>query len=236
MNNQIFLPGTGKQLELLLSHFDVSGKDVLIVGAGSEAIAKSIKGNGAESVIIIVEDNDSLFSSRLILSGGKSVSVRMMEFDNTDFIGEKFDLIYAQASISNSRRNKIVKEIKRILKPDGLLCVGENVSLKKDVPQFVKDIWNNSGIVPLFAEDAGKYYRDKSFIVNNEFDLTSTLKEFYQTGRRLLDENAGSLAENEKSYYKKIMKQISHESNAYLKLGGDAYMSFRMFLLKKGKE
>ena len=39
----------------------------------------------------------------------------MMDFDNTDFNAEEFDLVYAQASISLLNRNKIVKEIKRIL-------------------------------------------------------------------------------------------------------------------------
>jgi SAM-dependent methyltransferase len=236
MNNKIFLPGTDKQLKLFLNHYDVSGKSVLVMGSGCEEIAASIKENGAGSVMLIVEDNDSLFTSRLILSADKNINVRMMEFDNTDFIEPKFDLVYAQASISNSRRNKIVKEIKRILKPDGFLCAGENVSLKKDTPTFVKDIWSNSDIVPLFVEDAGKYYSDRNFIVVNEFDLNPTLKEFYQAGRQLLQENENTLSEKEKSYYKKILKKISHESNAYLKLGGDAYMGFRMLLLKKGIE
>ncbi len=232
----IFLPGTDKQLKLLLSHYDVKGKDVLVMGTGSESIAKSILDNNANSVMVIVEDNDSLLASRLILAPVHNINVRMMEFDNTDFITPKFDLVYAQASISNSRRNKIIKEIKKILKPEGFLCVGESISMKRDAPVFVKDIWDSAGIVPLQIDEAEKYYKDRKFKVFNEFDLTSTLKEFYLAGKDLKEEGEMSLSENEKSYYKKLLKQISHESNAYLKLGGDEYMGFRMFILKKGHE
>jgi|YelNatPaOPRAMG01_1025707.scaffolds.fasta_scaffold03807_3 ubiquinone/menaquinone biosynthesis C-methylase UbiE len=236
MMDKFFLPGTDKQLKLLLSHFDVNGKDVLVIGAGCESIAKIIKDNNANTVVIIVEDNDSLLTSRLLLANVKSISVRMMEFDNTDFASQKFDLVYAQASISNSKRNKILREIKRILKPDGFLCVGESVSLKKSIPQFVKDIWKFSGIVPLGVDEAEKFYRENNFKVFNEFDLSSTLKEFYQSGKEFLKGGTELLTDKEKSYYKKVLNQISHESNVYLKLGGYEYIGFRMFLLKKGKE
>ena len=236
MIDKFFLPGTDKQLKLLLSHFDVNEKDVLIIGAGSESIAKIIKDNNANSVIVLVEDSDSLLTSRLLLANVKSIGVRMMEFDNTDFLDQKFDLVYAQASISNSKRNKIIKEIKRILKPDGFLCVGENISLKKSIPKFVKDIWESSGIAPLDVDEAEKFYKEKNFKVFNEFDLSFTLKEFYQSGKEFLEREMALLSEKEKSYYKKVLNQISHESNVYLKLGGNEYIGFRMFLLKKGKE
>ena len=236
MNNKIFLPGTDKQLKMLLSHLDITGMTVLVIGTGSEEIAALLKEKGADSVIIIVEDNDSLLYSRLILSRAQGIQVRMMEFDNTDFLSPKFDLVYAQASISNKRRNKIVKEIKRILKPEGYLCVGENINISSPVPAFVQDIWDTSSIIPLTLEDADKYYRERNFKVYNEFDLSSTLNEFYKMGKYLLEDNVDSFTDNEKSYYKKILKQINHESNIYLKLGGDAYMGFRMFILRKGKE
>lgn len=232
----IFLPGTDKQIEILFKTLSQAFSTILIIGPGCEEISKMMVDKYSSQVTIIVDSYDSLLSTRLNAAGEKDVAVKMMEYDNTDFHIPKFDLVYAQASVSNSRRNKIVKEIKRILKPEGFFCVGENVSLSNEEPEFIKDIWKNSGIVPLYWKDAEKYYRERDFKVYNEFDLSFTLKEFYKTGENLLKENLDSLNDNEKSYYKKLLRQISHESNAYLSLGGDEYMGFRMFILRKGKE
>ena len=235
MANEIFLPGTDRQVEKLIEHLDVTGMNLLIIGGGSEEIALRLKKAGAGGIIIIVDDNDSLLTSRLILGNEPDIKVRMMEYDNTDFITPKFDLVYAQGSVSGKKRNKIVKEIKRILKPEGYFCVGESISLMPEAPVFVKDIWEASNIIPLELGNADKFYRERNFKLYNEFDLSFTLKEFYNTGKELLREKSSSLTDSEKSYYKRILKQISHESNVYLKLGGSKYMGFRMFILRKGK-
>jgi len=67
----------------------------------------------------------------------------MMEYSNTDFRDSTFDIIYAQASISTVERRKILKEIKRILKPDGIFCAGEVVNLEKEVPLFITNLRDN---------------------------------------------------------------------------------------------
>ena len=233
MKTKFFLPGTDKQLNSLLNHLDLNGKTVLVIGPGSEGISESILNSGAEEVVMIVEDNDSLLNSRLLLPKEEKLSVRLMEFDNTDFPGSKFDLVYAQASISNNRRNKIIKEIKRILKPEGYFCVGENISYTRNAPAFVKNIWNSSEIVPLFVEDLENYYLERKFEIIFRQDLSHTLKDFYSMSAGLLKDKAGDLTEREKSYHKKFLKKISHESNAYLKLGGDNYMGYKMLILRK---
>jgi DNA-directed RNA polymerase subunit N (RpoN/RPB10) len=47
-----------------------------------------------------------------------------------------------------------------------------------------------------------------------------------------LKANINNLSGQEKSYYKKLLNKISHESNAYLKLGADKYIGFKMLILK----
>jgi hypothetical protein len=42
-----------------------------------------------------------------------------------------------------------------------------------------------------------------------------------------------SLSNEEKSYHKKMLKRISHESNAYLKLGGNKFIGFISVILRK---
>jgi len=229
----IFLPGLGRQSEIFFSQLNLAEKNVLIIGANSEELALRFTQQGAASVIIIVDDEDSLFRSKYLLSQYREISVRFMDFDNTDFIHGRFDVVYAQASISTARRNKILKEIKRILKSDGYLCAGEVVNLEKDVPQFVKDIRTNAGISALYIEDLQKTYEDAGFVFQVENNLTSTMKDFYTGTLNLKQDNIGELMENEKSYYKKILHMINHESNAYLKLGGDKFMGFKMIIVRK---
>ena len=111
--NFIFLPGLDKQIEVLFKNIAGDKKQILIIGANSEEIAIALQQFYDADVFIIVDENESLLKSRLLLSNTERISIRMMDFENTDFQKEKFDLIYAQASISSINRNKIVKEIKR---------------------------------------------------------------------------------------------------------------------------
>lgn len=231
-NPNIFLPAGFKQFRILKSKFIISGKSVLVIGAGSEKIAEKMIDSGAVSVKMIVNDFDSLMNSRLNLGKEGKIILEMMEYDNTDFSDNEFDLVYAQGSISSSNRSKIIKEIRRILKTDGVLCVGEITSLKKDYPVFIKDIFESSEIIPLLNDSCSTYYTERNFSVLYEQDLSSSLKFFYENASLSLEKSIEKLTDTEKSYYKKLLNKISHESNAYLKLGADKYIGFKMLILK----
>jgi ubiquinone/menaquinone biosynthesis C-methylase UbiE len=232
MNKNIYLPGIDKQIKFFLDNTVTEGLNVLVIGAGSEEAARSINSYGASKVILIVEENEALLNSRLQLAK-TGIGVRLMDFENTDFKNSEFDIIYAQASISNRKRNKIVKEFNRIIKPAGYFCVGEIISLTQNPPQFIKDIWQTSNLTPLFLNEPEQYYSTKYFEIVKSLDLSYTLKDFYSMSIGLLKENLPDFSEQEKSYYKKLFNRISHESNAYLKLGGDKYMGFKAFILRK---
>lgn len=233
-NQNIFLPGGFKQFRILKSKIHLSGKTVLIIGSNSELIAEKMIDAGATSVTVIVSDYESLINSRLNLPKDSKVSVKMMDYENTDFADESFDLIYAQASVSLTNRNKIIKEIKRILKKDSFFCVSEITALSKQYPQFVKDIFESSDILPLDHEDCSKYYMERNFSVLYEEDLTSSLRSYYENTANQLRQTIETLTEKEKSYYKKLLNKISHESNAYLKLGADKYIGYKLLILKLG--
>ncbi len=232
-NQQILLPGGFKQFRILKSKLDLSSKNGLVIGSNSEKIAGKMLENGANSVKIIVNDYDSLMNSRLNLGKDSKIAVKMMDFDNTDFGNEEFDLVYAQASISLTNRNRIIKELKRILKQDGTLCVSEITSLVKDYPVFVKNIFDASDILPLLNDKCNDYYKERKFSVLYEEDLSSSLTSFYENTATALDESFDHLTDKEKSYYKKLLNKISHESNAYLKLGADKFIGLKMIILKK---
>jgi ubiquinone/menaquinone biosynthesis C-methylase UbiE len=231
---EIYLPGSATQFSSFAQKCQIENKTVLVMGAGSEEISKLFLEYKALSVIQIVEENNSLLAARLYLKDEKNIPVRMMAFNSTDFFNERFDIAYAQASISNSRRNKILKEIKRILKPGGILCVGENVQLEADIPVFVVELWQASDISPLLINEAAIYYKERNFEVLYEKDLSSSLENFYKTSEQILKKNIDNLSAQEKAYHKKFLNKIRHESNAYLNLGADKYMGFKMLILKKG--
>lgn len=232
-NHNIFLPGGFKQFRLLKSKYTIAEKIVLVIGAGSEQIAQKMLDAKAISVNLIVNDYESLIKARLLLSKESKITVKMMDYDNTDFEENEIDLLYAQASISTSDRNKIIKEVKRILKPDGVLCVSELTVLQKDYPPFIRDIFDSSDILPLLHEKCKDYYLEKKFEILFEEDMTSSLKSFYESAVIALKETIPSLSDQEKSYHKKLLNKISHESNAYLKLGGDKYIGLKMLILKR---
>lgn len=229
------LPGLDRQVEFLFNNFKNPAQNILIVGSNSEEMAKELSNQFDTNVELIVEDYDSLMNSKLILESSPKINVRLMDFEVTDFEDLSFDLIYAQASISLTKRNKIVKELKRLLKPDGFLCVGEVVALRKIYPPFVQDIFDSSDLLPLFVDDLEKYYTERKFNVIVRQNLTYTLRKYYSRSASLLDESVDALSSSEKSYYKKILNKFSHESNAYLKLGGDKFIGFVALLLQKGE-
>ena len=235
MENEInvFLPGLDNQVRFVKRRVELKDKKTLTIGTASEDIAKLFAKESGKTAELIVEDFTSLMNSRLLVGDNKSINARLMDFEVTDFEKDEFDVIYTQGGISNPRRKKIVKEIKRILKPDGIFCVGEVVSLKEELPQVILDIYDSSELEPLLASEIEEYYRERNFEIIEKKDLSFTLKDYYTKNLYELKKSVVNLSENEKSYYKKLIKMISHEAKAFLNQGADEYVGFCSLILKK---
>lgn len=235
MNDTILLPGLDLQIHFLSQHVDLSNLDIMILGSSSANIAKQMmkKSNRIE---LIVEDYESLISTKFELKEEKKVLPKLMDYENTDFTDNEFDIIYSQGSISNTQRKNILKEMKRVCKSEGFLCIGEVVKLTQDVPKYIIDIFDQSDLDPIYFAELKKYYEEKNLSVVDSVDISSTLKEYYKKNMDLLKVNIPSLGKSEKSYYKKVLNQISHQSKAYLKLGGDKFIGFYALLLKNAKK
>lgn len=230
---RIFLPGTSEQLKIAVDKIDLEEKSILVMGSNSEQIAKTLSERSKTKVDLIVEDYESLINSEIIIDRAENIAVKMMSFDCTDYMDETFDVVYAQASVSSKMRNKIIKEIKRILKPEGYFCAGEIVQLSENVPTFVKNIWEDSALSPLHADKLRSYYEERKFNVILEEDLSRTLNSFYSMAAGALKDQMTKLTESEKSAYKKLLNKFSHESNVYLKQGGNKHMGFKVLLMQK---
>ncbi len=231
----IFLPGLDNQIRFVRRKVDLVGKFTLTMGSSSEEIVKLFAEESNQKAELIVEDYNSLLNSRLLLGSDKRFNVRLMDYEFTDFEDSTFDVVYTQGGISNPRRSKILKEIKRILKPEGILCVGEVVNLREDIPPFVQDIYDSSEQEPLLSSQIENYYIERNFEVIEVKDLSFTLDEYYTKNLFELKKSVRDLAENEKSYYKKLINMISHEAKAYLKEGAKDFIGFYSLILKKQK-
>ena len=229
----IFLPGLDNQIRFVRRQLELEGKSSLTLGSASEGIVKVFADETNKKAELIVEDYSSLMNSRLLLGEDKSVNVRLMDFEYTDFEANAFDVVYTQGGISNPRRNKIVKEIKRTLKPDGIFCVGEVVSLSEKLPQFVLDIYEATELEPLQLTEIEDYYLERNFEIIEKKDLSFTLKDYYSKNLYELKKSVNEMPENEKSYYKKLIKMISHEAKAFLNEGADEHIGFLSLILKK---
>lgn len=229
----IFLPGLDNQIRFVRRSLELKDKSTLTLGSASEEIVKLFAEETGRKAELIVEDYNSLMNSRLLLENQNNTNVRLMDFEFTDFNDKEFDVVYTQGAISNPRRIKIVKEIKRILKPDGIFCVGEVVALKEESPPFVLDIYESTDMEPLQISKIEAYYQERNFEVISKKDLSFTLKDYYSKNLYKLKKSTYDMEENEKSYYKKLINMISHEAKAFLNQGADEFIGFYSLILKK---
>lgn len=231
---KIILPGGDKQFEFLTRTINLEGKSVLLVGSNLAPAAYDLSVRETVKVEFIVPDYESLLNANMYFAE-KKVIPKMMEFEVTDYEDNSFDVIYAQASVSGFNRKKIVKEFKRILKPSGILCVGEVIIKQDDYPAFAAEILENSDIDAMKPEELKSFYSERGFELLKEADFSDTLKEFYSIVRTQSKQTSEDLTEREKSYYKKLLKKASHEANAFLNFGADKYIGFYAMILRLGK-
>ena len=230
--NKLLLPGGGTPLKLLIKNVTETPEKILVVGGMSELIAKRLQAKYKVNVELIVEDFESLLNANLILDYEENIIVKMMDFERTDYEDNFFDLVLAQGTISGSNRKKIVKEIKRILKPGGVFAVSEIVKKVESLPPVMNNLMEAAGIVPLAGGEAEKYYEERNFEIIEGKDLPEALPEYYKAVQYVFEGREEELSESEKSYYKKIIHRISHEGNVFLKYGGSKYISLKTMIMR----
>lgn len=230
MQNKIILPGLDEQKKLLKNEevLITDSSSILILGAGLHNMALFLKQTFNCNINLVVEDYDNLVTGNFALSNS-GIKPKLMDFEYTDFADLNFDLIYSQAAISDSRRNSIVKEIRRILKRDGMFIVGEIVQLDKTVPGFIQEILDNSNIVPLLQDEISDFYQQRNFEVLYHKKLNYTMKGFYKEISKIEPPED----EIEIRTTKRMLKKLKHEANAFINQNADKFIGFSALLLKK---
>lgn len=212
----------------MLDITDLAGNHALIIGPNCESIIVRLISTFS-TINIISDDYDAVINYRMRLDVNDKIKIKIMDYAHTDFPDRHFDLIYAQGSISISERKNILKEIKRVISPEGIICIGEIVALTEPVAEFVKDIWEFSNLDPISSNKLTKFYESKEFIVLSERDHSSALKDFYEKARI----SASEVDKEEQDRNKKFLARIKHESNAYLKHGGNKFIGFKSLIMRK---
>lgn len=228
--NLILLPAFDKQLNFFLENIDPINSKILVIGYGAELISDKLS-NG-NNVTMIVDDNEQLMLTR-IKSPKNNFTLKLMEFINTDFAAESFDFIFSQASITVRNRNKIIKEIHKILKPNGIFCVGEIVTISSSIPKIIQNIFETSNLYPIHLENFEKDYSEKGFKFLASINLSSELKYFYKIFEKETDKYFNSSLLDENRLMRKLNAKIKHEANVFLKMGGDKHIGFITALLER---
>ncbi|QOJ27997.1 MAG: class I SAM-dependent methyltransferase [Ignavibacteriales bacterium] len=229
----ILLPGLDDQLHFLTRNIPVQGRNVLIIGSGAEKVAFALLEEGCTSIQIITDSEELLVNARLMLSGSDHIKIRFSEYGALDFPDGSFDLVFAQGTVSRTDRKKILKEIYRVLKSEGVFCPGEMTSIKGDIPPFLKSVFSANNMDVLSADSLSMIYKGEGFKVKAVKSLDNTLKEYYKETERALNRRLGKMTKEEQKNHKDMITKTRHEINVFLNLGGLKYAGFSSFLLLK---
>ncbi|MCC6549016.1 MAG: methyltransferase domain-containing protein [Ignavibacteriaceae bacterium] len=229
----ILLPGLDDQLHFFTRNIPVQGKSVLLIGSGSEKVALSLLEEGCTTIQIITDSEELLVNTRLTLSGNADIKARYSEYGSLDFSDASFDLVFAQGTVSRTDRKKILKEIYRVLKTDGVFCPGEMTSLKGDIPPFLKSVFAANNMDILSSDSLSMIYKAEGFKVKAMKSLDNTLKEYYKETERALNRRLGKMTKEDQKNNKDMITKTKHEINVFLNLGGLKYTGFSSFLLIK---
>ncbi len=225
---KIILPGLDEQLNYFVKNYSLEGTKGLLMGPGLHHASITLRELGADTETII-NDDALLIEERLNIKS----SVKFMDYYTTDFLENSFDFIYAQASVSTVHHTKILKELFRILKQGGMLCVGEIVKRDFPTPRSVKDIWNLSNITPFLLAELPPLYASIGYEIFQTIDLTDTMEDLYKMQATVLKSEKERLSDDDRYLMRRNIKSLQHEANMYLRGGAQKHTLYHLFLLKK---
>lgn len=225
--NEISLGGDGTFFP------DLSKTTLLILGSGFTMLLPLFEKVGFGSIHAACDDNEEIFGYKANTPKEKQVPVLFVDYASLDHKPESFDFVFCQATLASGYRNKLIKEIKRILKPGGLLITSEVICAKKPAPTFLNDILSGSGQDPLYSDEFESYYTSRKFELLNSADFTDELDEFYITWYKKLENSLKSASSEKRQEIRKEFAGEKHEITTMVKGGALKFLEFKTRILRK---
>lgn len=232
-NKSPFLPGGSAPIRFFLNEVQPHEGSLLILGNGFTEIVPHFLNTGFSPIHAASDDNTEIFGFKANTPKDQQVPALYVEYTSLDHKTESFDFVFCQATLTLGVRNKLVKEIKRVLKPGGHLITTEILCNKKPAPTFLNDIWADSGQDPLFTDDFEPYYTSRNFEVVKTADFTDELDEFYIKSFKMLESNLKSVSAEQRQKIRKEFAGEKHEITSLVKGGALKYMNLKTMILKK---
>lgn len=175
-------PSTSGYSEKIFKYLEPN-KKVLDLGCGFGRLAGIFKSYGCETYGIDVNAEAIKEAQSNVDSEGIDFSAQ--DATKTNFDNNFFDIVVSQAvsaCMSKTDRTKTLKEIKRILKKDGILQIAEFSIKPDDKERYVKDskITKEYGTVIVRNDDGSERFRSHNFqkkeleeLLTKEFSIIS---------------------------------------------------------------
>lgn len=131
---------------------------ILDIGTGTGLLARHLAENGCAVSGIDISDNQITAAKKLASSNNLKIDFKVSNVDKMPFPDNSFDCVVSSNSWQYFNTNKVIKEIKRVLKNDGLFIIShfswlpqlneiarasEELAIKYN-PSWKRENWNNS--------------------------------------------------------------------------------------------
>jgi SAM-dependent methyltransferase len=232
-NKSPFLPGGASPIKFFLKETLCSQKSLLLLGNGFAQIVPFVEDKGFSSISAASDDNTEIFEYKANTPKERQIHSLFVDYESLDYKKANFDFVFCQATLSKAGRAKMLKEIKRVLKPEGVLITSEIVCIKKPAPIFMNDIWIKSGQDPLFLDEFESFYTSRGFNLLGSADFSDDLDDFYIKYYKLLESNLKAMSAEKRIQFRKDFVQEKHEITTFVKGGALKLINFKTLILQK---
>ncbi len=232
-NKTPFLPGGASPINFFLKKMPHEGKSLLLLGNGFPQLIPFVQNEGFSSIHSASDDTTEVFEYKANTSKNQQFPAMVVDYASLDHKSGEFDFVFCQTTLTKPVKTKLIKEIKRILKPEGILITSEIVCIKKPAPIFLNDIWIKSGQDPHYNDEFEPFYTTRGFNLIESAEFPNDLDEFYIKSYKILETNLKTMSAEKRVQFRKDFVQEKHEIVTMVKSGALKFLNFRTLILQK---